>query len=263
MKRDGSSTGRSDDAGADEALERLRGQLAERDDLLALVAHELRNPLQALALQLALVRKGVEGAASSEEMRPRVARAEVLLARYIDRATLLLDLTRLNADAYPLAARNVDLRELLAQIAQGLAPEAQFRGVRLELDLPNAPCPAQTDPLVLEQIVDNLLLNAFKHAACREVRLGLHCTPGSGRAQIVVADDGRGIAPEDQQRIFGKFEVARSGARGSGSGLGLWIVRKLLCVLGAEIALASAPGAGTTFTLAIPLSSDPGGRPPP
>lgn len=234
----------------------MRAAIGERDDLLALVAHELRNPLHALSLQLALARAGADSRGEADTAA-RIAKAQATLARYVDRVTVLLELARLNANAYPLDARPLDLSVLLRTLAESLAQQASFRGVRLELELP-AHCAAVTDPLVLEQILDNLLLNAFKHAGAAVVRLRL-ARLDAGQVEIVVADDGRGIAPQDQQRIFDKF-ISAGDDRG-GSGLGLWIVRKLLAVLGGSIVLASAPEAGSTFTLTIPLS-DPGGPSP-
>ena len=237
--------------GVSAEVERLREAIAERDDLLAMAAHELRNPLHALSLQLALARAGAEtsGQAATAE---RLAKAQVMLARYVDRVTVLLELARLNVNAYPLDPQPIDLSALLRGLAESLAQEARFRDVRLEVDVP-ANCPAVIDALVIEQILDNLLLNAFKHAACSTVTLSLRLV-APDRAEIAVADDGRGIAPADQQRIFGKFATVQASRRGSGTGLGLWIVRKLLDVLGGSIALTSAPQAGSKFLLTVPLS---------
>lgn len=242
---------------AEAELRRLRQEIDERDDLVAMTTHELRNQLHTLTLQLQLARLAAN-AGDSVTTAERIAKAQASLGRYVERATLLLDLTRLNANAYPLQLREVDLSHTLRQIVDGLLTEAQSRGVGVTVSLPPA-CPALTDPSVLEHIVGNLLLNAFKHAACNTVAVSLQ-VQGAESAQITVADDGRGIAPDDQQHIFGKFGTARSSARGSGTGLGLWIVRKLLEALGGTIALASRPDAGSTFTLTLPLRR--GSRPP-
>ena len=239
----------SDDIDAE--LQRLQQQINERDDMLAMAAHELRNQMHTLTLQLKLAQLAAE-AKDSATTAERVIKAQATLARYIDRVTLLLDLTRLNAKTYPLALRDIDLSEVLRQIAESVLPEAQFRNVALTLSLPPA-CPARSDPAVLEHIVGNLLLNAFKHAACATVTLTLEALDGE-RAQIKVSDDGRGIAAADQQRIFAKFVGAAGDlGRGSGTGLGLWIVSKLVDALGGSITLDSRPDAGCTFTLSLPL----------
>jgi signal transduction histidine kinase len=235
-------------------LDRLRAEVRERDDLLAMAAHELRNPLHALSLQLRLARMSAEGGDAAGSLQ-RVAKAEVMLERYVERLSLLLDLARLNANAYPLELRRVDLSRTLSQVAETMAPEAEFRSVSMRLDLPPS-LEVTTDAAVVEQIVSNLLLNAFKHADCRTVTLAMR--PDGDAAVIVkVADDGRGITPADQQRIFTKFGVAQESPRGSGTGLGLWIVRKLLAALGGSLSLDSRPQAGSEFTLRIPSSYGP------
>lgn len=221
----------------------------EMDDLLALVAHEMRNPLHGLSLQVSLAR-GLCASREQTEIDRVLARLQGSLGRYSNRATLLLDLLRVRADTFPLAPRDLDLAALLRAVAEAKGAEARSRGIALELELPAA-CPVHTDPLVIEQIVENLLLNAFKHAACRSATLALRCD-GEGGPQIDVRDDGRGIDPQDQTLIFGKFERASASGPGTGSGLGLWIVSRLAALLGARIALRSAPGQGSVFSIHLP-----------
>lgn len=230
-------------------LEHLRAELRERDDLLAMAAHELRNPLHGLSLQLRLARMAAETDDARESLH-RVAKAEVMLERYVERLSMLLDLARLNANAYPLSLRRVDLARTLAQVAEAMAPEAEFRGVTLQLQAPPT-LEVTTDAAVVEQVVGNLLLNAFKHADCCTVVLDLR-SDGERHMLISVRDDGRGIAAADQERIFSKFTVAEESPRGSGTGLGLWIVRKLLVALGGSVSLDSRPRAGSVFTLRLP-----------
>jgi signal transduction histidine kinase len=232
-------------------LDRLRQAVRERDDLLAMAAHELRNPLHGLSLQLRLARMAAEGGDAAGSLQ-RVAKAEVMLERYVERLSLLLDLARLNADAYPVKLQRVDLARTLGVLADAMAPEAEFRGVALHLQLPDT-LEVITDAGIVEQIVSNLLLNAFKLAACRNVTLSLQAD-GPQAVLIGVSDDGRGIPPADQQRVFGKFAVGRDNERGSGTGLGLWIVRKLLAALEGHLSLDSRPEAGTSFTLRLPTA---------
>lgn len=229
----------------------LRRELRERDDLLATAAHELRNPLHALTLQLQLARTLAE-AQNQAETALRIAKAQKTLARYTDRVTVLMDLARLHSTAYPLTVTDVDLSAVVRAAAEGLTHEAHYRGVTLGVETPPA-CPAQADPLVVEQMLDNLMLNAFKHAACTRVTVTLRI-PRIGWAEISVADDGRGIEPADQSRIFGKFDVATHSGRGEGTGLGLWIVRKLVAAVGGSISLDSRCGSGSVFTLEFPIA---------
>lgn len=229
----------------------MRQRLDERNDLLALVAHELRNPLHALSLQVSVARLLAETQGASEVVS-RIGKAQATLQRYIHRVTVLLDLLSHEGRDYPANRQQVDLGQALAGILEALAPEAQYRSVTVRYHAPASACHAVVDVLVLEQIVDNLMLNAFKHAACAHVDVTLRCE--AGWAEIDIADDGRGIEENDQERVFGKFAVAENSGRGSGTGLGLWIVRRLSLVLGGSVLLASTPGQGSTFTLRFPLS---------
>jgi two-component system OmpR family sensor kinase len=222
----------------------------ERDDVFALVAHELRNPLHALTLQLALARATAQSRGEGFALE-HILKAQSLLSRYSERVTVLLDLVTLQPGAYTVKSKKVDLGVLLHDLNDSLAHDATYRDVRVVLDL--APDVAlTTDPVLLEQVIDNLMLNAFKHASCTVVTLSLHVE--GGHAVITVRDDGRGIAAEDQERIFGKFGVATNSQRGSGTGLGLWIVRKLLDALGGQLALTSAPGEGSAFSVRLPMT---------
>lgn len=229
----------------------MRQQLDTRNDLLAQVSHELRNPLHALSLQVSVARLAAEAEQASDTVG-RITKVQSTLQRYVHRVTVLLDLLGHEGRDYPANRQQVDLRQALASILDGLAPEAQYRSVAVHYRSPPEPCHGVLDMLVLEQIVDNLMLNAFKHAACANVTVTLSCE--QGWAEIAIADDGRGIEKNDQMRVFSKYAVAENSGRGSGSGLGLWIVRRLSLVLGGSVLLASTPGQGCTFTLRIPLS---------
>lgn len=231
-------------------IQQLERDIAERDDLLAIAGHELRNPLHALSLQLTLARSGAQAGGDAETLA-RLVKAQAMLLRYSNRVTVLMDLIRSEPGNHLVSLQRVELRSLLLGVADGLQQEARFRGVSLAVDAP-APCEVMADPLLVEQIVDNLLINAFKHAACSEVRVVL-TVAACGEARIEIADNGRGIAPEDQARIFGKFGVAEASPRGTGTGLGLWIVRRLATTLGATVSLQSSPGHGSVFTLHLPL----------
>lgn len=231
----------------------LQTLLAERDDVLAMAAHELRNPLHGLTLQLALVRALAE-VPQAEAVLPQVLKAQSMLARYTERVTMMLELVSLNAQTYPLRPQPVDLCAPLSLLAETVSAQARSRGVALHLDLPPA-CRVHTDPLVVGQIAENLLLNAFKHAACRNVWLRLRSA--DGRVRFAVQDDGQGIDAADHERIFGKFGTASRSSQGTGSGLGLWIVRKLAASLAGEVSLESTPGRGATFCLSFPATTDP------
>jgi signal transduction histidine kinase len=235
-----------------EQLLNLQNAVRQRDDLLALAAHELRNPLHALALQLTHAR-ALASAHEVPELAASLVKAQRTLARYTDRVKLLLELVSPSAKGLSVDRRPVELREALELLAESVSAEARVRGITLELDMPEA-CPSVTDVAIVNQIVDNLLLNAFKHSGCQRVRIVLGSS--AGFAIIGVSDDGHGIAAEDQHRFSG---TAIDPKPRLNSGLGLWIVRTLAVALGGEIVLRSQAGAGAMFELRFPLVIDSSG----
>jgi two-component system sensor histidine kinase MtrB len=115
-----------------------------------------------------------------------------------------------------------------------------------------------TDPRRLERIVANLVGNAVEHGGGAHVRLG---GGDGGGALVAVADDGPGIPPEFQPRLFERFSKADPARAAGGSGLGLAIARENAALLGATIAVASRPGHGATFTLHLPAAPPPDKEP--
>jgi two-component system OmpR family sensor kinase len=243
---------RRDDA---RELARLKREIALRDDVLAMAAHELRNPLHALSLHLALARSTAQ-AGSAAEAADRIRRAELTLKRYSARVTVLMELLASPGAAYPLASHRIDVPAVVATLVDSLEQEALSRGIVMAIDCDETafePLRA-ADPVVLEQVLDNLLLNAFKHSGASRVTIRL--SSGSDAWRLQVEDNGNGIALVDQQSIFEKFAVAAHSSRGAGTGLGLWIVTRLVQAMGGEITLKSAPGTGCVFTVQIPETDD-------
>jgi len=236
-------------------LDRLKRDIALRDDILAMAAHELRNPLHALSLHLALARTTAQ-AGNAGEAAERIRRAELTLKRYSERVTVLMELLASPGATYSLARQRIDVPALVATLVDSLEQEASSRGIAVTVACDEAafgPLRA-TDPVALEQVLDNLLLNAFKHSGASRVTIRL--SSGERWWRLQVEDNGSGIAPEDQQSIFGKFAVATHSSRGAGTGLGLWIVARLVQAMEGEITLQSAPGTGCVFTVRIPEADD-------
>lgn len=232
-------------------IQRLRQALEERDDFLAIVAHELRNPLHTLSLQLAAACKQAESANAATVME-RIKAAQATLQRYSEQATILLDLARVSSRGLQLTIQGTDLSALLRDLTAEARVRALHHRIELRVSLPDR-CVAETDATAVEHMVENLLINAFKHSGGRTVTLSLQ--ENGSHAVISVADDGKGIPVDEQGRIFGKF--ARGGAAGhrNGSGLGLWIVRLLSEALGTRISLQDNLNGGSVFIIEIPLKS--------
>jgi two-component system OmpR family sensor kinase len=231
----------------------LEQALQLRDEFLSIAAHELRNPMHSLLLQVSaavqLARR--EGFSA---LLPRLERVQQIVDRYLKRATLLLDVARMSAVSQKLYPEDVDFAQVVREVADSYAAEAEFHQTSLQLTLPDS-LHGRWDRLGVEQIVSNLFSNAIKFGAGAPIEVVL-AQDGVGSAAFVVRDRGIGIDPADQDRIFRRFEQLRPpGARTDGAGLGLWLVSELVQAHGGNIAVSSAPNAGATFTVKLPIES--------
>ncbi|HYC07535.1 MAG TPA: HAMP domain-containing sensor histidine kinase, partial [Candidatus Binatia bacterium] len=166
----------------------------------------------------------------------------------------LLELSRLESGTLGLEARPVSIHEVGAKVLNGLEPIAIHRGVGLRSDLPPRLRTAIGDRRRVEQIVTNLAGNAVKFSPVGgSVEIaGWFDGPV---ALVAVRDDGRGIEPEDRLRIFERFYRMSDHERVTGTGLGLPIARDLARAMGGDLGVASVPGSGSTFLLALPAST--------
>ncbi|WP_207460399.1 HAMP domain-containing sensor histidine kinase [Azospirillum sp. SYSU D00513] len=234
----------------------LEEAVRARDDFLAIAAHELRNPMHALSLHLGLAQARAARLADAE-LIGTLDGAGRSLERYIERATVLLDVSRVNAGQRALHLQDLDLAALVRQVAGGHAAEAAYTGAALLLDLPDS-LYGRWDGMAVEQILGNLLSNAIKYGAGGPVEVTL--ARREAEALLTVRDHGPGIAAEDLERIFGRFEQVVSRAPRAGFGIGLWLVRSLLEAQGGSIAVQSRPGEGAAFTVRLPLDATPFGH---
>ncbi|WNG41363.1 GAF domain-containing protein [Archangium violaceum] len=225
-----------------------------RDEFLAVASHELKTPLTPLRLQLQGLRRVVESREEGRAVEPeRVLRAaricEAQVRKLSSLVNDLLDVSRLAQGRLPLHLEQVDLvtiaREVLAQFSDEAA--RAHCGVELWAGPPVVGC---WDRVRLEQVVTNLLTNAFKYGAGRPVHVRVWME--GGVARLSVRDEGIGIAPEHRSRIFGKFERAVSERHYGGLGLGLHITQQIVHALGGSIQVESEPGRGSTFTVELP-----------
>jgi two-component system, sensor histidine kinase len=234
-------------------VERLRAQteLAEqasaaKSKFLAAASHDLRQPLHALGLFVATLRERV----TNNEVRPLVGHIEQSVAALGGLLDVLLDLSRLDAGVVEPQVRNVNLAHLLGQLAGEYEPQASAKG--LSFDCRGSDVVAQTDPVLLETILRNLISNALRYT--EKGGVGIECRREGERVRIEISDTGIGIAPEHHRDIFREFFQLQNPERDrtKGLGLGLAIVERLNLILGQRIELRSAPGQGTTVTLNLP-----------
>lgn len=226
-----------------------------KEDFVSNVTHELRSPLSALECHANLI---------EEELRAgRTPAAVEYLAVVRNNATRLgkfindiLDLAKIDANVEDLDKEPVAVGPLLRDVAALFGPKAREKGVALDVETPTEEVVVPAEPDKLHQILANLVSNALKFTPSGG-RVRLAAGPGpTGFFRITVSDTGPGIAPQDQRRIFDRFEQVRDqrerGAGNKGTGLGLAIAQGLAVAHGGRIELDSGPGRGSAFSVLLP-----------
>jgi signal transduction histidine kinase len=218
-----------------------------REEFLGIASHELRTPLTPLMLQLAILRKAVEGTA----LTPRVEMAQRQTERLARLVTNLLDVARIGSGKLEMELEDVDLEALVQGVVDRMKEEARKQGCTLVVHA--ARVNGRFDPMRIEQLLANLLSNAIKYGAGHPIEVRL--SRQGETARLEVSDGGIGIAPESQDRIFQRFERAVSMRQFGGLGLGLYISRQIVEAHGGSIQVVSEPGKGSTFMIALPLQA--------
>jgi signal transduction histidine kinase len=235
---------------------RLREADRRKDEFLATLAHELRNPLAPIRTGLEILKSDGLSAAAGARAHEVIGRQMGHLVRLIDD---LLDVSRITANRLDLRLEPVSVSEVLYQSVETSRPDLDRAGHRLTLDLPAEPAYVLGDPTRLTQIVSNLLQNASKYTP-RGGHVTLAATAAGAEIEIAVRDNGIGIAPDDLPRLFEKFSRVRPGHErgGGGLGLGLALVRGLVSLHGGQVEVHS-PGAGqgSEFVVRLPRIEPP------
>jgi CheY-like chemotaxis protein/CHASE3 domain sensor protein len=229
-----------------------------KSDFLANMSHELRTPLNSLLILSKLLGDNADGNLSSEQVKF----AQTIESSGNDLLTLIndiLDLSKIEAGHIEVRPENVPLQRLTTDLRQLFQPVADERKLEFEIAVAKD-CPAliETDRQRLEQILKNLLSNAFKFTETGGVRLAI-APAGASEIAFAVTDTGIGVPIEQQLSIFEAFRQADGtiSRKYGGTGLGLSISRELARLLGGVLTLESQVGAGSTFTITIPRAYDP------
>jgi signal transduction histidine kinase len=238
----------------------LRRQEAARRSFVATASHELRTPLTSLQGTIELLEEDLrDGELDQEDARRQVASAHRELRRLGRLASELLDLSRLDA-AVPLREEPVELAELCRAVAAEFELRANEREIELDVATPPGPCWGRGDPDAVARAVRILIDNALRHAPESST---IRVVPGyqGEHATVAVADEGPGVAPEDRERIFERFERGSAPSGQGGFGLGLAIGRELARRMGGELRLDDAPDPGARFVLELPIELPSGSHP--
>jgi signal transduction histidine kinase len=246
--------GESDQAGKDRLIEELREAVRARDEFVAIAAHELRNPLTPILMQVGAL---LAAASNSDRCRPEVITPmveilEAAVQEFVRRSTTLLDVSRISAGNLSIEPAEVDLSIVMRGIVDRADVAARMSRCRLQPDLQQGVI-GMWDRFAIEQVADNLLSNAIKFGAGAPVFIKLRAD--SQDAELTVRDQGIGISEDDRARIFQRFERAVARREHGGFGIGLWLANQMVTAMGGTLKVESSPGQGSTFVVRLPLGS--------
>ncbi len=229
-----------------------------KSDFLANMSHELRTPLNSSLILAKLLADNPDDNLTAEQVKY----AQTIQSSGNDLLNLIndiLDLSKIEAGHVDIRPEPVSVERLSNNLRQVFEPIAKNKSLGFEIDIsPECPAVIETDLQRIEQILKNLLSNAFKFTEKGKVTLSMSRT-GDGQVAFGVTDTGIGIAPEQQKRIFEAFHQADGtiSRKFGGTGLGLSISRELVRLLGGTIHIRSQEGKGSTLTVTLPLAYDP------
>jgi PAS domain S-box-containing protein len=234
---------------------RLQESLRVRDEFLSIASHELKTPLTSLKLLAELRSRSLARGDYSLFAPDKLHKMIDSDSRQVDRLTRLvedmLDISRITTGKLAIRRERFDLCQLVRDLVDRNAAQFEAGGNSVHLDLPES-LQGEWDLFRIEQVIMNLFTNAIRYGEGRPIHIRVE---GHGnRATLSVRDQGRGIAAEDRERIFGRFERAVSPHEISGLGLGLYISRQIAELHGGTIRVESVLGQGAEFVVELPMA---------
>ncbi|QNE04721.1 hybrid sensor histidine kinase/response regulator [Croceicoccus marinus] len=230
----------------------LRAADQQKNRFLAVLAHELRNPLAVLASGLNILERAKEGV-DADQIRMTMRQNIAHVTRLVDD---LLDINRIERGKISLKKEMVRLDRILPAALDLAQPAIEAANHRLQVEMPGEAITLEADPARLIQIISNIVGNAARYTP-QGGEIEVRVASSDGFAVIEIADNGIGIPPEQQARIFDMFEQSDNGLGviGDGLGIGLALVKQLVELHGGEIRLqTSQPGEGSTFEVKLPIA---------
>ena len=243
---------------ADARIAELERQLAARDEFIATIAHELRNPLTPLLFQTRVITARLASPNATEPASPdwvlsQVRRLEHQLQRVTEVLDRLLDLSRLSSGRIDLRVDEVDLGEVVRDVMASFQAELAMSESEVRLEQ-SGPLVGLWDRMRIEQVCRNLLSNAIRYGAGRPIDIRIE---GDELFVLLeVRDHGVGIDKQHQERIFERFERGPVDRRGGGFGVGLWVVKNICLALGGTVSVESDVGKGARFVVVLPRKRD-------
>ncbi|MET0948447.1 MAG: hybrid sensor histidine kinase/response regulator [Pseudomonas sp.] len=225
-----------------------------RDDFMSIVSHEVRTPLNGLILETQLrklhLAKDNMAAFTLEKLRAMVDRDERQIQSLIRLIEDMLDVSRIRTGKLSIRTRPFDLVELVSNLLESFSAQIAAAGSTVSFTADD-PVIGVWDEFRIEQVVANLLTNALRYGARKPIRVRVYSE--EGQARVDVRDEGIGVSPENQKRIFQQFERVSANHAVHGLGLGLFISDQIVAAHGGTISVESEEGQGSLFRVCLPL----------
>jgi PAS domain S-box-containing protein len=241
----------------DELSERqqdLERAMTARSRFYASMSHELRTPINAVLGYSTLLLENIYGPLNDKQ-REGIERTHKAAKHLLELVNDVLDLSKIEAGKIDLRLQPVSFPSLIEDLFVTVRPLADQYGSTLKIEHTGESMRIVSDPRRVRQILLNLLSNAIKFGKGKPIRVSLQKRDDNG-VVIEVIDEGEGIAPDDQERIFQEFVQLGKTQLTEGTGLGLPISRRLAELLRGSLTLQSQPGGGSTFRLSLPATAE-------
>lgn len=233
---------------------RLAQTMRQREELLSVVSHDLRSPATTIQLNLALLEERLDSDEPPDEStQDALDTAKRSVDRMIEMMSDLLEFTKESDEFWAAQLEEVYFDELVREVASDFEDQIVESGSELVLDLEEGVV-GRGDRVRFEQIASNLISNAVKYGEGEPIKIGL--VREAAHVELTIRDHGVGIPEDFHEQIFSRFQRVDENERGESFGLGLWIVKRAVDALDAEIEFDSKPGEGTEFRVRIPVEID-------
>jgi signal transduction histidine kinase len=233
----------------------LRQLNDEKNEFMGIAAHDLRNPLSAIKGYSEMILEDAQGGGQTE-IEENSRRIRSMAERMVEMVQNLLDANRIERGEMKMEVKPSDLRGVVETVAGTQRPRAGAKQQNLQIDFGAGPFHALVDPSVMVQVLENLVSNAIKYSPTGKT-IWLRLVPTAECIRCEVQDEGPGLTPDDQKKLFGKF--ARLSAKPTGgelaTGLGLSIVKKMIEAMHGRVWCESQQGQGATFIVQVPAAT--------
>lgn len=233
----------------------LKKAVQARDEFISICSHELKTPITSLKLQYQIterkIKAGDQSVYAPENFEKRIASTNRLLDRMVKLIDEMLDVSRVNTGKLDMEEVELDLNELLAESLSRFKEIFESKNIQLNVELGESSCFIKGDRFRLDQVFTNIINNAFKYGNSKPIAINL--IQLDKFARIEIKDQGIGIAPQDFDRIFNRFERVNSIHNISGLGLGLFISKQIILAHGGRIWVESEANQGTKFMVELPI----------